>query len=171
MPRKPSYRIEALAPHHDRTCFSCGNAALDDYLRQRVGQDRRRFATVAYVLVAQGSPEVLGYYTLSALSVDFGEMPNGIVKKLPRYPAIPVTMLGRLAVDQSVRKSGLGEFLLLDALQMSLRQADKIGSAGVVVDAIDNKARSFYLHYGFIALKDRRDRLFLPMKTIALLFS
>ncbi|MDJ0762859.1 MAG: GNAT family N-acetyltransferase [Myxococcota bacterium] len=171
MSSKSFYFIEPLASHHDRTLFSSGNALLDTYLHQQVGQDQRRFATVAYVLLANDSQRIWGYYTLSALSIDLGDLPDGLAKRLPRYPSVPVTMLGRLAVDISVQKSGFGEFLLLDALNKCLTGADRIGSTGVIVDAIDDNARQFYLHFGFTSLKDRPDRLYLPTKTIAALFS
>lgn len=165
-PPDPSYRVESLSRDHDRSRFSCGNSQLDEYLRKFVNQDRKRYGTAPYVLVREGDAAVYGYYTLSSLSIDPGELPEETVKRLPRYPAIPATLLGRLALDQSCQGKGLGEFLLMHALDLSLSQADKIGSAAVVVDAIDDAAIRFYQHFGFIPFPDHPDRLFIPMKTI-----
>lgn len=165
-PPDPSYRVESLSQDHDRSHFSCGNPQLDEYLRKFVNQDRKRYATAAYVLVRQGDPTVCGYYTLSSLSIDPGELPEETIKQLPRYPAIPATLLGRLALDQSCQGEGLGEFLLMHALKLSLSQADKVGAAAVVVDAINDAASRFYQHFGFIPFPDQPDRLFIPMKTI-----
>ena len=64
---------------------------------------------------------VLGYYTLSAISVDIGEWPETVARKLPRYPVVPATLLGRLAIDRRLQGQGAGEYLLMDALHRSLQ--------------------------------------------------
>jgi ribosomal protein S18 acetylase RimI-like enzyme len=81
------------------------------------------------------------------------------------------TFLGRLAVDQRYREQRIGEFLLMDALNRAYVQSSQIAAIAVVVDAIDDQAVRFYRHFNFIPLPDRRDRLFLPMKTIATVFA
>lgn len=168
---EPQYRIEPFdKKRHNRSNFACGIESLDLYLQRQVNQDLKRKIAAPFVLVEEGQPEVLGYYTLSAFSVHLGELPADITKRLPRYPDVPATLLGRLAVDQTCRGRGLGEFLLMDALHRSLRQTEKIASFAVVVDAVNEDARNFYLHFGFQPLPDRADRLFLPMKTIEKLF-
>lgn len=166
------YRIELLSERHERSAFSCGNESLDRYLHHQAGQDRRRYAAVPFVLVEGNNPEVLGYYTLSAFGVDLGELPQDVVaRKLPRYPVVPATLLGRLAVNSSHRGQGLGEFLLMDALRRSLEHAQQIASVAVVVDAIDEAASGFYHHFNFLPFPNRRDRLFLPTRTVAQLFA
>jgi len=163
--------VEGLRDHHDRTNFSCGNASLDRYLKEQAGQDLRRACASPFVLVsASGSPSILGYYTLSSYGVDVGDLPADIAKKLPRYPLIPATLLGRLAVDQRHHGRGIGEFLLLDALHRALRHSAEVAAAAVIVDAIDSAAEQFYQHFGFIPFPSVSNRLFLPMKTIAALF-
>ena len=114
--------------------------------------------------------KVLGYYTLSASVVGVDELPQALAKKLPRYPQLPVTLLGRLAVDSSLKGRGLGQFLLMDALQRSLHAAAEIAAMAVVVDAKDEAAAAFYGHFGFAPLQQQPRRLFLPVKTIAGLF-
>ncbi len=93
-----------------------------------------------------------------------------MAKKLPRYPLIPATLLGRLAVDRRFQGQGMGEFLLMDALHRAFEQSAGIAAAGVVVDAIDAGAARFYQQFGFVAFPSIAGRLFLPMKTVRELF-
>lgn len=169
-PGTTHYLIEPLAKDHDRADFSSGNEELDRYLKNQARQDARRNVAAPFVLVEEGGKAVWGYYTLSALGIDPGDLPADIARKLPRYPVVPATLLGRLAVDTRLRGQGLGEFLLMDALQRAFEQSDQIAASAVVVDAIDGAARRFYLHFDFLPFSERRDRLFLPMKTLARLF-
>lgn len=162
---------EPLRNDHDRANFSCGNAPLDRYLKEQAGQDVRRGCATLFVLVpGPGETSILGYYTLSSYGIDAGELPADIVKKLPRYPLIPATLLGRLAVDHRHHGQGVGEFILMDALRRALHQSAGIAAAAVVVDAIDERAERFYKHFGFIAFPSIAGRLFLPMNTLAGLF-
>jgi GNAT superfamily N-acetyltransferase len=168
--RAMPYLIEPLANHHNRAVFSCGKEDLDRYLKNQAGQDARRKVAVTFVLVEVGGKDVLGYYTLSAFGIDLGDLPPHIVKKLPRYPVVPATLIGRLALDSRLRGQRLGEFLLMDALQRAFMQSYYIASAAVVVDAIDEEARRFYLHFDFLSFPSRPERLFLPMRTVSRLF-
>jgi len=103
--------IERLRSEHDRADFSCGNASLDRYLKEQAGQDLRRACATAFVLVPKrGDSSILGYYTLSSYGIDVGDLPADVAKKLPRYPLIPATLLGRLAVDRRYQGQGIGEF-------------------------------------------------------------
>ena len=95
------------------------------------------------------------------------DLPDDLARKLPRYPQLPVTLLGRLAVDKSAKGLGLGEHLLLDALHRSLTHADQIAAMAVLVDAKDENAVSFYRHYGFLPLQAQPSRLFVPMRLVA----
>ncbi len=168
---RPSWLIEPLGKHHDRADFSCGNDALDRYLKSQAGQDARRHVAAPFVAVpAAGSRAVLGYYTLSAFGVELTELPDETAKKLPGYPVVPAALLGRLAVDHRHRGRGLGEFLLTDALYRTYAQASQIAAAAVVVEALDEQAARFYRHFDFIPFPGRQDRLFLPMRAVATLF-
>jgi len=165
------YRIEALAPRHDRHTFHCGVAALDRYIRTQANQDVTRSVAATFVAVPRAAPVlVAGYYTLAATAVETGELPPALARKLPRYPRLPATLLGRLAVDADHRGHGLGELLLVNALRRSLATSHAIGSLAVIVDAIDDRARTFYEHFEFRALPDQPRRLFLPMASLAKLF-
>lgn len=164
-------QVESLRSDHDRANFSSGAESLDAYLQRQAGQDLRRRVAAAFVAVSPPSPQVLGYYTLSAASVDLAKIPAEIAKSLPRYPHVPVTLLGRLAVDRGRQGEGLGELLLIDALRRSLAQTPEIGSVAVVVDALNRAAADFYARYGFSPLTDRGDRLIMPMARIATAFA
>jgi len=165
VPLASEYQIEPLSPSHDRTAFRSGVPQLDQYLHHQAGQDARRKVAAPFVLVdAHGS--ILGYYTLSAYSIRLDVLPDVIGKRLPRYPQMPATLLGRLAVSAACRGQRLGRFLLMDALHRSWRNTAQVASVGVVVDALDDAARSFYLHHEFMPLLDHPNRLFLGMATI-----
>src|SRR5260370_30404433 len=163
--------IELLADRHNRTDFSCGNASLDRYLKEQAGQDLRRACATPFVLAPKrGNTSILGYYTLSSYGIDVGELTPDMAKKLPRYPLIPATLLGRLAVDRRYQGQGIGEFLLMDGLHRALVQSFEIAAAAVVVDCIDGGAANFYQNFGFVAFPSIAGRLFLPMKAVAALF-
>jgi predicted GNAT family N-acyltransferase len=164
--------FEPLGKNHDRGAFSCGIEALDRYLKTQAAQDAKRYVAAVFVLVNEGEPDrILGYYTISATSVKLSELPLATTKKIPKYPNVPATLLGRLAVSDRCRGMGFGEFLLMDALRRSFEQSAQIASAAVVVDAKDEKGLGFYQHYGFTQFPDNQRRLFLSMKTIEKLFT
>ena len=171
MPERPhptDWAIEPLRNDHDRSGFSCGNVSLDRYLKEQAGQDLRRACATCFILAPQrGKTSILGYYTLSSYGIDVGELPAEVARKLPRYPLIRATLLGRLAVDLRYQGQGIGEFLLMDALHRALAQSAEIAAAAVVVNAIDAGAAKFYKHFGFVTFPTIDGRLFLPMKAIA----
>jgi len=106
-------------------------------------------------------------YTASVLSV--GEVAPELARKLPRYPQLPVTLIGRLAVDLRLKGQGCGEFLLMDALHRSLGHSAEIAAMAVVVEAKDETAAAFYRHFDFQPLLASARRLYLPMKTVQVL--
>lgn len=169
-PQRTAYRVEPLGRHHDRATFSSGVEPLDRYLREQAGQDARKRVAVPFVLCEARSNAVIGYYTLSALSVDVGSWPGDVAQKLPKYPLVPATLLGRLAVDTRLRGTGAGEYLLMDALRRAVEASRAVASVAVVVDAKDDAAVSFYKHYGFTAFAERPRQLFLPLAVIEKLF-
>lgn len=160
-----SISIEPLASHHDRAAFSCGAEVLDRYIRQQASQDARKNVAATFVLVEVGKPAVLGFYTLSAASVQLNDFPEATAKKLPKYPQVPAILLGRLAVDQSQRGKGYGELLLMNALKRCLATKD-VGWVALIVDAKDDRAVAFYEHHHFIRFSPISYRLFLPQATI-----
>ncbi len=165
-----NWLVEPLQKSHDREAFSCGHVVLDRYLQHQARQDALSQVAAVFVAVRPPNYKVLGFYSLSASSIHLGDLPPELAKKLPRYPHLPVTLLGRLAIDQACKGQGLGQFLLLDALYRSLQAAASIAAMAVVVDAKDAAAAAFYQRYGFVQLSASEGRLFLPMKTVAALF-
>jgi predicted GNAT family N-acyltransferase len=162
--------VEPLDKHHDRSAFSCGTEALGRYLKQQARQDVDKRVAAAFVLVQPPAPQVLGYYMLSASTVTADELPPELARKIPRYPQLPVVLLGRLAVDTTRKGCNQGEFLLMDALRRSLDAAAMVGAMAVLVEAKNESAEAFYRHFGFTPLQGQPARLFLSMKTVAALF-
>ena len=162
--------IELLNNKHDRAAFSCGNAVLDTYLHKQAGQDARKRVAVPFVITPDHIT-IAGFYTLSQYAIDLGDVPTDLAQKLPKYPKVPVTLLGRLAVGTQFRGQGLGRRLLVDALYRSLQSGRQAASAAVIVDAKDDEALSFYRKYGFLELPRIERRLVLSMGTIEELFS
>lgn len=159
--------VEPLGRQHDRTAFRCGVEPLDRYLKQQARHDADKRVAAPFVAVDPPDMRVLGYYTLSASVLALADLPDDLARKLPRHRQFPVTLLGRLAVDQSAKGRGLGEHMLLDAMNRSLAHADQIAAMAVVVDAESDDAARFYEHYGFMRLQAHPPRLFVPMAMVA----
>jgi GNAT superfamily N-acetyltransferase len=167
--RAVGWRIEALAKRHERSGFTCGTQGLDRYLHQQARQDADKHVAAPFVLVQPPALDVLGYHTLSASIVDVADIAADLAKKLPRYPQLPVTLIGRLAVDLRRKGQGAGALLLMEALHRSLTHSEQIAAMAVVVDAKDDAAVSFYRHFDFQPLQRNSRRMYLPMKTLAAL--
>ena len=160
------FAIGPLGKHHDRTAFSCGQTALDDWFHRRASQDDRR--NIARVFVAtDDSLGVIGFYSLSSFTLSLTDLPDEIARKLPRYDAIPAALIGRLARDVRVRGQGIGELLLADAISRILTAASTLAVFATIVDAKDASAAAFYEEFGFRAFPLRPDRLFLLTSTAA----
>lgn len=161
--------VEPLGSKHDRAAFSCSVDSLDVYLQKQAGQDLKKHAAVSFVLTPDGKT-IAGYYTLSQYAVQLKNVPEQLAKKLPKYPMVPTTLIGRLAVASGFRGQRHGETLLMDALYRICRHGKELASAGAVVDAIDAAAVAFCEKYDFLKLPKVPNRLFLAMATIDALF-
>ncbi|MBT2305293.1 GNAT family N-acetyltransferase [Variovorax paradoxus] len=159
------FRIEALAPEHDRAGFACGSAPLDKYLREQASQDIRRRTRACYVAIDNQTDAVAGYYTLAAGSVPLTGLSEAMAKKLPRYPLVPVARIGRLAVSVAFQKRQLGAALLWDAGLRAMQSG--MGVFALVVDAKDAVAAAFYEHRGFTAASSNPLTFILPIATLA----
>lgn len=162
-------RFEPLDRRHDRSAFACGIRALDDWFRTRAGQDQRR--RVAQVFVALDDQGIVGFYSLSMFTLALESLPANLAGKLPRYEAIPAALIGRLARHERARGSGIGDLLVADAVKRVLGAAESVAAYAIVVDAKDDRGRSFYLSHGFIPLPSRPNRLFLLAETAARAFA
>ena len=153
--------IEPLTRAHQRDAFDCGEPSLNEFLKRHARQNDDKGLGRTFVAVRENESVVAGYYTIANGSLRFDNLPE----KLPRYP-IPVAHLGRLATDLSTRGQGLGEYLLLDALERIAGLARQIGIYAVEVYALTDVARAFYLKYGFMSLLDDPLHLYLHVKDL-----
>ncbi len=136
--------IRPFEPADAATSFRCGVHALDDFFARHSATNERNGVCRTYVYPGErdGSPTVLGFYTLSMADVEAAEVAPAMSVKLPRY-ALPVALVGRLAVDERARGRRIGAALVVDALQRALSLAQIIGCLGVIVDAKDANAQAF----------------------------
>jgi GNAT superfamily N-acetyltransferase len=142
--------IRALLPGDDRASFQSGDEALDRFFRRYAGQNQfRHHIGLTYVAVDAG--RVLGFATVAPRHIEIEDLPDRERRKVPRYP-VPVLGLARLALDGSARGLGVGAQLLRFVLELALDMANRIGCAGVVVDAKPG-AVEFYAKYGFTAFE------------------
>jgi len=160
------YVVTHLEKKHNKAEFNCGIDVLNEYLKIQASQDMKKNVAVSYVLTTEESNRVLGYYTLSSIGIMAGELPQDIIKKLPRYPILPGILIGRLARDNDCRRQEIGLYLLIDALKRSLGISTQLGSVAVIVDAKNEKVKAFYKSFGLIEFPDNNRRLFIPMGTI-----
>jgi predicted N-acetyltransferase YhbS len=134
-----------LADHHRLDRFQSGEAALDDWLRRRARANQATGASRTFV-VCQGA-DVVGYYALASGAVTVDRVPGRFRRNMP--DPIPVVVLARLAVDQTHQGEGIGRALFRDGAQRVAHAAESIGIRGIVVHAMSDRARDFYLALGF----------------------
>ena len=148
---------------HDRSGFSCGIAALDDYLHQRAGQHQRDGIATTHVLTDDAQPaRVLGFCALSAAQLHLSELQPADLKRLPAYP-VPTMRMGRLAVSASEQGKGYGQLLLGHVVNLALSVRQTMGVRVLIVDAKDAQAAAFYERYGFRPTTSRALSLYLPI--------
>ena len=158
-------QVSELSGRHDRASFDCGNAELNSYLRESAGQHIRKSLARVYVVCEENDPgRIVAYYSLNVCEIRSEELPESFRKKFPRR--IPAVRLGRLAVARANQRQGVGELMLFDAMR-NVGQVDAIvGAVALLVDAKDEKAKRFYLEYGFLELPHRPLNLFLPIARV-----
>ncbi len=136
---------EPLAAHHDVTAFQSGEEALDTWLKRRALKNQISGGSRTFV-VCEGA-RVVGYYALASGAVSVDAAPGRFKRNMP--DPIPVVILGRLAVNQSLHGQGLGRALVQDAARRVLNAADTIGIRGILVHALSQSAKAFYERAGF----------------------
>ncbi|MBV8048895.1 MAG: GNAT family N-acetyltransferase [Paludibacterium sp.] len=148
---------------HDRDSFTCGVAALDNYLRQRAGQHHRDGIATTHVLIDDAQlNRILGYCTLSAAQLYLQELREEDRKRLPAYP-VPAIRVGRLAVSQSEKSKGYGQLLLGHAVNLALSVRQTMGVRVLVVDAKDAQVAAYYEGFGFHRSVSAALTLYLPL--------
>jgi GNAT superfamily N-acetyltransferase len=145
-------QLSASAPFdrkaHRVDQFRCGEATLDRWLIAYAGQNQQRDAARTFV-TTKPDGKVAGYYTLVAAQVEHEQATSSVRQGLSRHFPIPVALIARLAVTGQHQGAGLGRSLLLDALQRVLRASDQLAVRAVTVDALHDRAASFYHRFGF----------------------
>ncbi|WP_322031681.1 GNAT family N-acetyltransferase [Paraburkholderia sp. J76] len=155
-------QIRQLREGDDRNSFDCGVDSMNEWIRHVANQHQKKNLSRTYVAAASSAPRTIaGYYALAATAVETDGMRGA---KLPRSAS--AVLLARLAVDVRHHGQGLGEFLLMHALNVVLKASGRVGVQCVIVDALDDNAAGFYRKYGFEPFTDAPRRLFLPVATI-----
>ena len=158
-----AFGIEKLRGDHDLARFDCGNDELNRFLKRFALANQQ--AQSAQTYVACRDTVVVGYYSLAFGSVAREQTPERVKKGLARHP-IPVMILARLAIDQSMQGKGLGQGLLKDALERTVRAADIGGLRAMLVHAKDDSARAFYEHFDFEPSPTDPYHLFMLLKDL-----
>lgn len=158
--------ITPLTDDHDRKGFDCDDFSLNNYLQKLARQDVKRRISRIFVATSLEQPKtILGYYTLSSLSIELHHLPSKLADRLPKHP-VPAALIGRLAVHKDYQQKGIGKMLLVDAIKRTLSISEEIAIYAIVVDAIDKNAQVFYEQFGFNELNSIKNRLFLPLKSV-----
>lgn len=129
------------------TGFDSGEESLDRYLADRALTNHLANLGRCYICIDTDTEKVLGYYTLSAVAVEHANLPGKVRRNAPN--PVPAVLLGRLAIDIKAQGSGLGRFLVRDAILSTLAAADRIGVRILLVHALDEQAANFYEKLGF----------------------
>jgi predicted GNAT family N-acyltransferase len=158
------WKLERLASSHDVAAFNCGEPSLNSFLQKYALNNDRAGLGRTFLAIEQNQKLVAGYFTISTGSVTFNTIPDHAKKRLPRYP-IPTVHIGRLAVDGKHQGHGLGETLLVDALRKAATASKSVGVYAIDLIALTDRAKQFYLKYGFIEMLDSPMHLILPIAT------
>ena len=138
---------EPLRLDHDIQGFDCGRPSLNDWLKKKALKAQQVGGSARTYVVCLSAERVVGYFSLATGSINREDVPGKVKRNMPN--PIPVVLLGRLAVDQTLTGQGIGAGLLKDALMRIINAAEQIGVRAVLVHALDEQARNFYLKHGF----------------------
>ncbi|MFP2429674.1 GNAT family N-acetyltransferase [Enterobacter ludwigii] len=157
---------------YDLSNFNCGEENLNTFLTDHLKRQHDGKILRAYMLVTkEDKPRVMGYYTLSGSCFEKEALPSKTQQKKVPYRNVPSITLGRLAIDKSIQRKGWGELLVTHAMKVVHNAAQAVGIHGMFVEALNDKAKKFYLGLGFVQLKgENENALFYPTKSIEKLF-
>ena len=166
-------RIEPFDPErHDRTGFSCGVEAVDNYFKKTAGKLVSAGNVRLFVMVNPDG-NLIGFYAINAHAVDYRDLPSRFARSRPGHGSIPAAFVAMIGRDQRYSGQGFGSDLLVDALRRITQAADVIGLAVVLLDVLDcgdpertARRQSLYQSYGFQPLPSNPARLYLPLATV-----
>jgi len=153
------YRLERLRREHQRKRFRSGEDAVDQWLAARALQHQEKQLSVTKVLV-DTSGRIAGYFTLATGQIDFSDLPAEIARRLPRR-MLPVAVLAWLGVSVEHQRQGLGKRLLAQALRDCYEAGQTFAFVAVILDCLNDTARTFYRQWGFEELPGQPYKLFL----------
>ncbi|WLI79008.1 GNAT family N-acetyltransferase [Kosakonia sp. H02] len=158
---------------YDFAGFDCGDEALNTFLQEHLLRQHTGKFLRAYLLIdSQPIPRVLGYYTLSGSSFEKAALPSKTQQKRVPYRNVPAITLGRLAIDAAFQGEGWGSTLVSHAMRVVFLASQAVGIHGLFVEAMNGRAKQFYVSLGFIPLVGENERaLFFPTKSIEQLFT
>lgn len=151
-----------LEEFHNCELFHCGEAVLDTWLKTRARKNEASGASRTYV-ITRGN-DVVGYYSLAVGSVSHALVPGRIRRNMP--DPIPVMLLARLAVDTSLQGQGIGRALLRDVILRTEQAAHIAGIRAILVHALHERARNFYISCGFTPSPINELTLMLPLSSV-----
>jgi len=161
-----SWHEEAIASHHNRKAFDCGDKKLNKFLTRYARQNHTKGTARTFLAISDAKEQaILGYYSLSITTVTYAQTPDSIKRRLSRQ-AVPMFRLCRLAVNHSIQRQGLGGQLLLAAGRRCLHASSHVGGVGLLIDAKNYDVASWYASYGALPLPDTPLSLVLPFQTI-----
>lgn len=134
-----------ISNSHDISAFDCGNGTLNEWLQKRAIKNERNGASRTFVVCNDNT--VVGYYSLAVGAVTREESSGKVRRNMPE--PIPVMVLGRLAVDQHWQGKQIGAGMLKDAVLRTLAVAQQAGIRALLVHALSEEAKRFYLQCGF----------------------
>ena len=161
------HKIELLAKSHDRDGFDCGIEPLNLFLKQTARQHAERGISRTYVLVDEDgvAPKpIIGFFALNLCQMKSETLSPEQARKLPRH--VSGVRLGRLARAKQFKGRGIGDILMVAAMEKFIDIFNLAGGIGLFVDAKDQKAKEFHQRFGFVSLPSNEFELFLPVKTI-----
>lgn len=154
-------RPRAIRPTDDCGTFNCGEQTLDQWLQNRAKRNELGGASRTFVTVDAERGVVVGYYCISASSLRQEDATGALRRNMP--DPIPVILIGRLAVDSSVKGEGIGASLLREAVLKSFEVSQIIGARAILVHALSDAAVDFYTKFGFALVPDSKTARYLLM--------
>jgi GNAT superfamily N-acetyltransferase len=153
---------EPITSSHELTDFDSGEVSLDEWLKKRALKNHAAGASRCFVLCAGAS--VIGYYSLSAGAISHEAAPKAMRRNMP--DSLPVLLLGRLAVDRRYHNRGLGQSLLRDAMMRAVNVSGDAGVFAILVHALSDPAKRFYLSRGFVESPLQPMTLLMTLETV-----
>lgn len=157
----------AISLKHYLEDFDCGEASLNHWLKKRALKNQNSDASRCFV-IADGM-NVIGYYCLSAGAISHEAAPKSMRRNMP--DPLPILLIGRLAIDKKYHNQGLGRALLRDAMLRAVHIANETGIFAIMVHALSEPAKLFYLSKGFVESPLQPMTLMMTLSTIRAILS